>query len=852
MLLLLTVSLAYADDWGDINYTGQPWTQNISEQYDFSRGLQGRHLSVWASHGRYYDHKKGAWQWQRPSLFLSREDLLTQTIVVPYLIPMLENAGAVVFTPRERDWQKNEVIVDNDGDNGIHYIESSVSEYWMQTDTCGFAFHTGAYVDRENPFRAGTARKVKTSSKKKASTATYMPLIPAKGKYAVYVSYQTIEGSIDNALYTVYHKGVKTEFYVNQQMGGGTWVYLGTFDFDEGCNGENCVTLSNYSKNKGFVTTDAVRFGGGMGNITRGGSVSGFARSFEGARYYAQWAGMNYDVYSSKNGADDYGDDINVRSLMTNYLAGGSVYMPTVKGTGVPIELTLAIHSDAGYNTNGVDIYGSLGICTTTKENRTTYDVGLSRNMGSDLAHRLLDDANRDITAKFGAWATRGVRDRNYSESRVPEVPCAIFETLSHQSFPDMKLMHDPNFKFTLARSIYKTILRYVTDAHHEKAVVAPLAPSHFRVDVDRKGNAQLKWKDTKDELEKSASADSYLLYIKEGGKDWDNGQYVKTKSFYLTLRPEVQYDFRIVAVNEGGKSFPSETISAYYYPKSKKKILIVNGFHRLSAPASIDDEYSQGFDITKDPGVWQGINPAWCGRQLSFNKANMGSESYSGLGYSSNDLAGMFLAGNDFNYISTHTAAVASCDRITVCSATSDAIEDNLISLDDFALVDLILGNEKDDGHSLVKYKTFPANMQRALKVYTQLGGSLLVSGSYVASDMTQPSELAFINNTLKLNYLGSEAYGASGALHGMGTQFEIYNSLNEEHYAAALPDFIAPIAPAFSVMQYDESLHDACVAYQGKDYRCLTMAFPFECIKDASKRNALMAGMLDFLIKK
>ena len=32
----------------------------------------------------------------------------------PYIIPMLENAGAIVYTPRERDWQRNEVIVDND------------------------------------------------------------------------------------------------------------------------------------------------------------------------------------------------------------------------------------------------------------------------------------------------------------------------------------------------------------------------------------------------------------------------------------------------------------------------------------------------------------------------------------------------------------------------------------------------------------------------------------------------------------------------------------------------------------------------------------------------------------------
>ena len=75
-------------------------------------------------------------------------------------------------------------------------------------------------------------------------------------------------------------------------MGGGTWVYLGTFEFDKGTNDYGMVVLSNESKEKGVVCADAVRFGGGMGNISRGGSVSGLPRYLEGARYAAQWAGM--------------------------------------------------------------------------------------------------------------------------------------------------------------------------------------------------------------------------------------------------------------------------------------------------------------------------------------------------------------------------------------------------------------------------------------------------------------------------------------------------------------------------------------------------------------------------------
>lgn len=101
--------------WGRIDYTGKPWVSNASSPLHLTKGLNGRHLTVWASHGRYYNNNNGRWQWQRPQLFGTSEDLFTQTIVVPYLIPMLEKAGANVFTPRERDWQTAEYVIDPDG-----------------------------------------------------------------------------------------------------------------------------------------------------------------------------------------------------------------------------------------------------------------------------------------------------------------------------------------------------------------------------------------------------------------------------------------------------------------------------------------------------------------------------------------------------------------------------------------------------------------------------------------------------------------------------------------------------------------------------------------------------------------
>lgn len=49
----------------------------------------------------------------------------------------------------------------------------------------------------------------------------------------MYVSYQTQKKSVEAAEYIVFHKGQETHFRVNQRMGGGTWVYLGTFEFDK-------------------------------------------------------------------------------------------------------------------------------------------------------------------------------------------------------------------------------------------------------------------------------------------------------------------------------------------------------------------------------------------------------------------------------------------------------------------------------------------------------------------------------------------------------------------------------------------------------------------------------------------
>lgn len=830
----------------DIEYKGIPWVYNDSKPINITKGLQNRHLSVYASHGRYFNKNKNRWEWQRPNLFCTNEDLYTQTIVVPYLIPMLENAGAIVFTPRERDWQKNEIIIDNDNKTLLpYYTEINVKQEWKNAGLKGFANTSKYYDDGMNPFEKGTTRIAKSSTARSCEIS-YQPNFPERGQYAVYVSYPTHKKSVPDAEYIVYHKGKQTVFRVNQQMGGGTWVYLGTFDFDSGCSSGNRVVLTNQSAYNGYVTADAVRFGGGMGNVKRNNIISGLPRCLEGARYYAQWAGAPDSVYMAKNGEDDYKEDIYARPFMTNWLAGGSCFAPTIKGLNVPIELSLAVHSDAGVAEDYSSLIGTLSICTTFPNGGVFYS-GLSRLKSKKFASNLLDGVNKDIKSQYNKWVKREVYDRNYAETRCPQMPSAILETLSHQNFPDMIYGQDPNFRFTLARSIYKSILRFSSEMHNKPYVVTPLSPVGLSVEFHANDTILLRWDAQLDKQEPTAVPDSYILYTSTGNSGFDNGIRIRGKACKIKLQPDVLYNFRVSAANEGGESFPSEVVSAVYHSNTAKNILIVNGFQRLAAPAVVDDDTQQGFDLNKDIGVADGKTLGFCGNQICFDKTKIGIEGPDGLGYSGNELEGVMIKGNEFNYIPEHAKSIMASNKYNIVSCSKSAIENDKVILDKYDCIDIILGLEKDDGYSLNYYKTFSSSFQKKLADYN---GNLIVSGAYIGADMRSSREQKFLNDVLHVTYNGTADMRINGKVEGMNTSFAIYSYNNDVHYASPFADILSPVSPAFCALT-DATGNSLCVAYDQKGCRTFTMGFPFECIKSEKKRATVMTGILNFIFK-
>ena len=867
--------------WDGLDYSGMPWVRNVSSPYHLKSGLAGRHLFVWPSHGRYFDGER--WKWQRPILFCTTEDLLSQSFVFPYLIPMLENAGAVVYTPRERDAQTEEAVVDNDHptSEGQYVERDATGKAWRTADVPGFGLPHRHLTDNDQPFRNGTSRCIATSRRNEPrAEASWTPKLARRGRYAVYVSYTTLSDAVDDAHYTVYHSGGKTEFRVNQRMGGGTWLYLGTFLFAAGENEQARVVLDNASTHKGHVSADAVRFGGGMGiasrsmpqitispdsiftyNYPRTGQTSGLSRRLEGARYYAQWAGLPDTLYRHRDETSDYNGDLRARAHLLNYLGGGSPFMPDTLGKRVPFELSFALHTDAGFNRNG-SIYGTLGLFTGVNEQGDSlYRTGTARRTSLDYARRVMTNLHNDVTRTYGTdWHLRELFDKNYAETRMPEVPSMILELLAHQNFTDMKFAHDPNFKFTASRAIYKAMLQYVSAMHGEpQPAIQPLPINTFSARLVKGQDAvQLSWQPTEDSLETSATPTDYIVYTRTPNTDFDNGRLTGGRvSVTIPVSPGTHYIYKVAALNAGGRSFDSPELSVYcargHRNSTAPEVLVVDAFNRLSGPARIETADSLGFDLSTDCGVPRGYTLALIGKQTNFDRQSMGGEGPRSLGHGGCDWFGRRLAGNNFECCETHTTEIIeAAPHVSVSSTCVDAF--NGLSekqLSAYRLIDYAAGLERDAPHNLRPYKAIPVAARRQLQHFQSNGGHLLVSGSFIGSDLRSEEEQRFLAQTLHLSCPGNVRNDSLSVFTGLNLQLPVYNTPNADHFACNISDVLEPTEGAFSAFAYGNGGYSAGVAHDGQNGRTLTLGFPFECISDAQIRAQAMSAMLQFLLR-
>jgi N-acetylmuramoyl-L-alanine amidase len=505
--------------------------------------------TVWLSPGHGWHNTGGGFVTQRGTSNGIVEDFTTAESVDYFLMGYLYNAGANVWSVRERDVNTNEIIIDNDVPPS-GYTETGI---WSDGSVAGYG---GTY-------------RVATANAAENATASYLPNLTQSGLY--WVSVRCIAGTnrATDVSYTVIHSGDTSLVKVNQEIHGETWVYLGQFYFTSGTT--NKITISNISAEAGqAIIADAVRLGGGIGatidclNTTQ--PASGRARFEESARQYARYQGHPVCV-----------EDVTVRPKYSEYELS--------KGTASEINNAVFVswHTNAGGGT-GTETYSYNGL-GAGRPNITLGSV--------DLRNFIHNQVVADIRALWKpAWADRGVKTENFGELReLNTIPGTLVELAFHDLAADATDLKHPEFRRIAARAIYKGILKFFNN----RDVLVPLVflpeqPTNVVAKNIGNNNIQISWAAPLSGGAYGNPATGYKVYTSTNGKSFKDGVTSIGTSFTFTGNPQTIYYFKVTATNAGGESFSSSVVAAKTPAAGNTSIpyLIVDAFDRLDGSALI------------------------------------------------------------------------------------------------------------------------------------------------------------------------------------------------------------------------------------------------------------------------
>lgn len=777
----------------------QPLVRNADLPYQCPDGLDGRHIALWGSHGWYYNNQMDRWLWQRARLWTTVEDLFTSSYTMPYLVPMLENAGAVVLQPRERDTQTAMVIIDS------------------------------------------------TALRTEGEKTIAETIVPDEGEYAVYIWYEKDKQASNHTELDIEHKDRTTHYHLNMQIGAGTWVYVGTHAFSP-------QQTARISIHTGKEHIRAIRLGGGIDTLAN------VPRYVVGASQYLHFAGIPDSILDYTQGENTYTNDYACRGQWVNYLLSGSQLAPKDDGLAIPIDLSLGLHSDAGIRA-GDSIVGTLLIYYNRDDNKSMLlPLGDSRLHCRYLGDYVQTQVVEDMRALFAPnWTRRALKNAGYAEARQPRVPSILLEMLSHQNMNDMRLGLDPNVKFAVSRAIYKGILKYLATSRGTDYVVQPLPVSGVATALSG-DSILLRWQPQDDPLEPTAAPSYYIVYTRRtrtvNGQtiagDWSNGTRVNGTRYAFAAERGIRYDFRVVADNRGGVSLPSETLCAYLAPKSQGKILIINNFTRLSAPSFFADSTYAGI-CPQSYAVQEGRDIAFLGEQYDhLRKSEWQSDDNCGWGASYADQQFVLTAGNTRDYPLMHGKVLSELGY-SYCSCSAALIEDTT-ALRRYDIIDLICGKQKtvvsnqlsavSDQQSAVSdtvYEAFPAPLRDALTDYAQHGGKILLSGMYIGSEAAALGNCAFTRQVLRYTYRGDHATRSGKLLMNMQLT-QLITTPNPDVICCENAQGILPARGAVPYGTYTDSGMNAGIAYDGEG-KIIALPFIMESVQDfgALYRNCI-----------
>jgi hypothetical protein len=747
--------------------------------------LSGKIVYTSGGHGIMANNTgSGSWGFQRPLLLNMIEDLGNQD-QMSMLADSAFRAGATVVPFRPVGHQSNEIVLDNDN------VEVTFSGSWTDSTSSIYFGDVG-----DVPYRFATASSTETA------VATYRPNVVEAGFYPVYCWTRAGTDRVEQ-LYRVNHSGGSTEVTVDHRMVGTGLVYLGTYYFEAGNAGS--VEISNKAGQAGVVIADMIRFGNGVGDMDRGGGVSGRDREDEGSIYWIQWhaehsQGIATSSYrtSSDDGTANVGAPARYATFMNQAGAGS-----------LSDRVYVSYHSNAG----GGSARGVLGLYNgnNTPSSETPNQFLLASLLGQEINDDLVDQ-NGQFEHNFfdsGSNVTLDRSDIEFGEINNTiinnEFDATIVEVAYHDNQLDAELMRDADFRAATARATLQGLVRYFNDVDNGETplVMAPGKATGVTAEAVGVGSITVSWVPPVANSFNGDAATGYMVYGSTDGYGFDGGTFVEggasTSYTYTGLDAEEgAHYFKVVPVNAGGAAPDSEVVASIANDGAKN-ILIVNGFDRLS-------------------------------RQQ--NPVQSGAERVRPRQSNSYDYAVQIATGIE----------IASPDLV-VDTASNEAVISGAVNLSDYQAVIWILGEEStaDD--------TFNSVEVSLVTNYLTGGGQLFATGSELAFEFGAGN--TFLNNQLHVNFVSDDAntYNVNGATGSIfeGLSFSFDNGA--QFYNVDFPDVITPANGSTVALNYSTGT-TAGIQYDGGPAgpRVVMFGFPVETITNSDTRNQVIARVLGF----
>ncbi|MBU0638863.1 MAG: hypothetical protein KKB50_08365 [Planctomycetes bacterium] len=755
-------------------------------------------VTVYASAGHGWTAGTSSWFLQRPVLLDMCEDY-GNIDMLNFFVNYAFNAGATVVPFRPVGWQTIEIVLDND-DPGVTYTGT-----WSNGSSSKY-YENGATI-------SGIVYKWISSETVETATARYTPNITVTDFYPVYCF--SVAGSNRSLqTYRVSHSGGIAEITIDHRETGSGWIWLGNYYLEAG--GDNYVEITNESSLAGAIIADAVRWGGGVGDIWRSGpdSISGYPRDEECQRYFAHSelgnnaSGFDSDIWDG--GGDDAGDNVRTGGKWARE-------MNQVPGGGILTDRWKRVHLEFHTNASGGGARGQ--ICLITDLGATTYQVQFA-NMLSDefdadmliiddeFEHEWYDRSSATYTSSYGAICTGANSD---------EFDATIIELAFHDNQLDAELLRDDRVRSAMARACVHGIIKFLNTLPGSQVPLAfaPDTPRYFRAEDPGNGDVRLSWQAPLVDGARGDAATGYVVYQSSNGYGFGNpiilGNVLTTTVAGVPVG-ETRY-FRVAATNAGGESMPTEVLAVRRPTTGTANLLIVNGFDRLRRQINPIQTFTQ-------PPAYAGD---WIERQ-------------------------MWRRSNSFDYIVQHAEALAAND-IGFASCSNDAVINSYVQLGHYDIVVWILGTESTED------ATFSANEQSKVEAFLVDGGALFVSGAEIGYDLIgQGNGASFMQNTLRTGYAADDAGTfdvtavAGSILDGVGS-FD-FDPANGAPYEVYSPDVLTAGTDAQACLHYvGGSGTVAGVQYTGEIYNVVVFGFPFETISSPTVRAAVMQRVIDFL---